>query len=103
MKQCKVRISESDIRRIIIQEMQQLHEDVDHEGIANVASVASKMLKAANEFRQNANPSMSETVSPYFERVIELLEEMVSNPGAYIVKPKLEPKKVTLAQVKPEE
>jgi len=99
MTKCKVQINKAGIRRIVIQELQRLHEDVDHEGVANVATVASKMLKATADFKKNANESMLETLDPYVSRVVELLEAMVSNPGAYVVKPTPEPKRITLRQV----
>ncbi len=99
MTKFKGQINKAGIRRIIIQELQRFHEDVDHEGVATVATVASKMLKATADFKKNANESMLETLEPFVGRVIEILEAMVSNPGAYVVKPAPEPKRITLRQV----
>lgn len=96
-------ISIERLKKIIREELSvSLTEDVDHEGIKNAVTGASKLLSAVQAFKQSAPPSALNAVTPHINQLQRVLEDMLSNPGGYVAQPKVEPKKVSLRAVKGE-
>jgi len=93
------KISASRLREIIIEEIA-MHEQVDHAGIRDVVNAASKLLAAVENFKKVAAPTMMSAVTPQIAQIEKVLEDMVSTPGSYVNKPKLEPQKVSLKPAK---
>lgn len=95
-----------DRLRIIVKEeigrIAGLSEAVDHAGIRDVVNGASKLLAAVEAFKGTAPPSAINAVTPHIDELERVLEDMVSTPGSYVAKPKVEPKKVSLKAVKGE-
>lgn len=89
-----------DLRRIVNEELALLRERVDHVGINAVVSSASKLLAAIEAFEEAAPSSAINAVTPHLSELATALEDMVSTPGSYVPKPKIEPKKVSLKAVK---
>lgn len=77
-----------------------LTEQVDHASMSAVVSSASKLLAAVESFKEKASAHAINAVTPGLAELEKTLEAMVSNPGTYVVKPKVEPKKVSLRAVK---
>lgn len=98
MTQPKLKLK--DLRRIVKEELSALTERVDHAGINKVVSGASKLLAAVEAFKESAPPSAINAVTPHIDELERVLEDMVSTPGSYVPKPKVEPKKVSLKAVK---
>jgi hypothetical protein len=92
----------NDLRKIVKEELVALQEQVDHSGIRDVVNNASKLLAAVEAFRDNAAPTMISSVTPQLDQLASILEDMVSTPGSYVMKPKVEPKKVSLRVVNSE-
>lgn len=89
------------IRKIISEEISaRMQEQIDHAGIRDVVNGASKLLAAVEAFKGSATGEMVSALAPHLEKIDEILENMVSNPGSYVEKKKVEPKKVTLRAVK---
>lgn len=105
MKTAKVTISKQRLKEIIAEEVSRFriqNEAVDHEGVKVVVNSASKLLKAATDFKENANATMTNAVTPGLDSMINTLEEMISNPSSYTDKKHIEPKRIKLRQVKEE-
>ena len=99
MTQSKLNIK--DLRKIIKEELAAVNERVDHAGINKVVTGAAKLLAAVEAFRDGAPPSAVNAVTPHIDLLEKVLEDMVSTPGSYVPKVKVEPKKVSLKAVKP--
>ncbi len=101
-------ISETRLREIVIEELEASHkaktvqEAVDHAGISAVVTAASKLMAAVDGFKQKAPPAAINALTPGLSQLEKTLEDMVSTPGSYVAKPKVEPKKVSLRAVKGE-
>ena len=93
------KISLERLREIIKEEVA-INEQVDHGGIRDIVISASKLLAAVEGFKEKASPSAINAVTPHLGALEKVLEDMVSSPGSYVVKPKAEPKKVSLKPVK---
>jgi len=98
-KTAKLSIEEAYLRKLVTQELQKLHEEVDHEGVKDVVSCASKMLKAISVFNDTANEPMKESLLPHLEMVVTLLEGMIETPGGYIPRQRPDPKTIKLRRV----
>lgn len=91
----KKQISVDRLREIVAEEVGRLHEDVDHEGAAAVASSASKLLKALGEFQEKATETANAAVQRAMPGLRDVLENMVNAPGSYVDAPKKVPQKVS--------
>jgi len=98
MTQAKIKLD--DLRKIIGEELATLKEQVDHAGIRDVVTGASKLLAAVEAFKAAAPPTAINAVTPHLDHLERTLEDMVSTPGSYVPRPKVEPKKVSLRAVK---
>ena len=94
------KINIDSLRKIIKEEISQLNEQIDHAGIRDVVTGASKLLAAIETFKGAAPHSAINSVTPQIDQLEKILEDMISTPGSYVSKPKQEPKKVTLKPVK---
>jgi hypothetical protein len=96
------KITAEELRRIIREELElkALNEAVDHKSINTVIGVASKLLGAIEAFKDKAPPSAINAVTPHLGELEKVLENMAENPGSYVPRPKIEPKKVSLKAVK---
>lgn len=100
MTQANPKISLRNLVRIVKEEVAIMNEQVDHAGIRDVVTGASKLLAAVEAFRKTAPPSAIHAVTPHIDQLERVLEDMVSTPGSYVAKPKVEPRRVTLKPVK---
>jgi hypothetical protein len=82
------------------QYLKPLREQVDHKGISAVTAAASKLLDAVEGFKEKAPPAAINAVTPHITYLEEILEKMLNTPGSYVMKPKVEPKRVSLKAVK---
>lgn len=98
----RLKISKSDVLRIIEEELSSMHEQVDHESIREVVNAASKLLAAVETFKETASPSMLNAMTPDLDKIANVLEDMVSSPGSYVQKKPTGPRKVSLRPVKDE-
>ena len=89
-----VKISERKLRQIISEELKLLKEDVDHEGVKRVVNGASKLLKACKAFKEDPTPAMTNATTPTLDNLIQVLEQMLSNPVSYTVQVRPKVKKV---------
>lgn len=96
------KIKDSDLRRIVSEELKAMKEAVDHNAIKDVVTAASKLLAAVEGFKDAAPSSAINAVTPHISELSKVLEDMVSTPGSYVPKTKVEPKKVSLRAVKDE-
>jgi len=98
----EAKITNARLREIIKEELakQQIDEAVDHASMSAVATSASKLLAAVESFKEKASAHAINAVTPGLAELEKTLENMVSNPGSYVMKPKVEPKKVSLRAVK---
>ena len=97
MTQAKLKLS--DLRRMVNEELLLLRESIDHAAIRDVVTGASKLLAAVEAFKSSASPSATNAVTPHLDELAKVLEDMVSTPGSYVPKQKVQPKKVTLRAV----
>jgi hypothetical protein len=89
------------VREIVAEEVTaMLQEQVDHAGIRDVVNGASKLLAAVESFKGSATGAMVSALTPHLDEIDKILENMVSNPGSYVEKKKVEPQKVSLRAVK---
>lgn len=98
MTQAKINVK--DLRRIIKEELSSMNEQVDHAAIKDVIVGAQKLLAAVEGFKGSAPPSAISAVTPHIDELERVLEDMLSTPGSYVPKKKVEPKKVSLKAVK---
>jgi hypothetical protein len=98
MMQAKLKLK--DLRQIVKEELSALHEQVDHAAIKDVVNGAQKLLAAVEAFKGTAPPSAINAVTPHINELERVLEDMLSTPGSYVPKKKVEPKKVSLKAVK---
>ena len=90
----------NDLRRIVNEELALMREQVDHAAIKDVVNGAQKLLAAVEAFKSTAPPSAIHAVTPHIDELERVLENMLSTPGSYVPKKKVEPKKVSLKAVK---
>ena len=95
-KTVNLSIKEKWLRTLVMQELQTISEDIDHESVKDIVSAASKMLKAISAFNDTANEPMKESLQPYLEQVGSLLEGMIETPGGYVPRQRIEPKTIKL-------
>lgn len=99
-----LKITESDLRKIIAEELALMKEEVDHEGVKHVVTTSSKLLKALEAFKKaDPTPAQVNAMTPHLDTLIGLLEAMINNPASYTVKIRPEPKTVKLRAVKDED
>lgn len=100
MTQSKAKVNLNDLRKIIKQELRSFNESVDHNGIKEVVTGASKLLAAIESFKDSAPDAAINAVTPHLTALEGVLEDMVNTPGSYVTKAKIEPKVVSLKAVK---
>lgn len=94
-------ISRERLQQIIKEELAKtLDEAVDHAGIRDVVTGASKLLAAVEAFKATAPHAAQNAVVPHITELERVLEDMVSSPGSYVEKPKVQPKMVSLKPAK---
>lgn len=94
------KINIKDLRRIVKEEVTALYEQVDHAAIKDVVTGAQKLLASVEAFKKTAPPSAINAVTPHIDEMERVLEDMLSTPGSYVPKKKVEPKVVSLKPVK---
>lgn len=91
------KITLPQLRRLIREEAKA---QAVHAARAAVSAAASKLLAAIEAFKDKATPAAINAVTPHLGELERALEQMNSTPDAYIVKPKAEPRVVSLKAVK---
>jgi molecular chaperone GrpE (heat shock protein) len=98
------KINVNDLRRIINEEVTSLAEATKSQSIhaakAAVSGAASKLLDAIESFKETASPAALGEVTAYLSSLEKVLDHMTDSPGAYVEKPKVEPRMVSLKPVK---
>lgn len=97
------KISLVKVREIIREELEaarSVNEVVDHNGIRDIVTIASKLLAAVEGFKDKASPAAINAVTPHLAEIEKTLENMMSSPGSYVATPKKEPQKVSLKPAK---
>ena len=96
------KISLVRLRQIIKDELVQnsVNEVVDHNGIRDIVTIASKLLAAVEDFKEKGSPAAINAVTPHLGEIEKTLENMVSAPGSYVAAPKKEPQMVSLKPAK---
>lgn len=102
-KTVRVKINKEYLRSLVTEELQSLHEAVDHEGIRGVVNGASKMLKALEAFEKDANVAMINALTPGLPQMKATLESMIANPGSYVDRPSAASRTIKLRQVPDED
>lgn len=92
-------INKQRVRELIIEEMQKLKEDVDHEGISDVVTAASRLLGGVKKFKEAATGQMTHAVTPHLDKLQRVLEDMIQTPGSYVKRVVKQPKVVSLRPV----
>lgn len=95
-KTVSVNIAKDRLRKIVAEELRALSENVDHEQVADVVSTASKMLKALEQYKKDANAAMLNSTQSLVDEFKTGLERMVSQPSSYVDRPVKSVKKVSL-------
>lgn len=93
------KISAADVRNIIRNELKSLNETVDYAAIKSVVSAAEKMLTAIDAFKAGATAEATNAVTPMIDDMRKMLEEMITNPDAYVKKTQF--KKVSMRAIDP--
>jgi hypothetical protein len=96
-----LKITHSELRKIIAEELSILREGVDHEGVKHVVTSSSKLLKALEAFK-DSEPTVAQVnaMTPHLDTLIGLLEAMIQNPASYVAVVRPPPKTVKLRAVK---
>lgn len=84
------KIDVSDIRLLIREEIAGTKAKLNHEEAAQVVATASKLLKALEQFEEKAPNAAKDAMMNRAPEVKATLEDMVTNPGAYVSKVKPE-------------
>src|SRR5262245_60514942 len=104
-KTVEVKISEKRLREIVAEELQrknckkQVSEAVDAEGVKTVINASSKLHKALVAFKDDANTALENAIGVDIDKILQRLEDVISNPASYTDKVKVEPKRVKLRKV----
>lgn len=84
-----MKLTEKKIREIIQSELI-LKEQIDHQSIKDVVSVASKLLSALETFMKSAPENLVKTTHKNITSLSSVLEDMVKAPGKYLAPKKKE-------------
>lgn len=87
MKTVRAKIDPDWLKKLVVEEIKSLREQVDHEGVRAVVNAASKMLKAVEVFEKDSNIAMTNSLTPGLGQLKSQLEDIIDNPGSYIDKP----------------
>jgi hypothetical protein len=96
----KQKIDIVNLREMIKTEINVLNEQLDHNGIRDVVTHASKFLAELEKFQDNATGTMLNAVTPQITKLAVTLEDMVSTPGSYVDQPKRVQQRVSLKPAK---
>jgi hypothetical protein len=96
----KLSISKDRLKQLVIEENKKLlKEGIDHTSIKEIVSGASQLLGAIEKFMGKASPMMQSSLEDHINPLKKKLENMISNPGSYVLKPRVK-KKVSLKPAK---
>lgn len=90
------KITITELRKIIAEEIQSLREGANEDQAASMASNASKLLKAIESFKEVATAKAKADMGDHVEEAEKLLKRIVASPMQYIDAPKPVAQKVTL-------
>lgn len=97
-------INVNKLRQIIKEEAEALNElskeQSVHAAHAAVVSRAADLLDAIADFKKDATIASVNAITPIMSQLEAVLQKMTTSPGAYVDKPKMEPKRVSLKAVK---
>jgi len=80
-------ITRDRLQQLIKEEYNKLNEEIDSTGIRTVVNSASKLLDAIAAFEKDLPPKSVEATVVHTSELKKSLEDMVSNPASYLVKP----------------
>lgn len=80
-------ITRDRLQQLIKEEYNKLNEEIDSTGIRTVVNSASKLLDAIAAFEKDLPPKSVEATVIHTSELKKSLEDMVSNPASYLVKP----------------
>lgn len=84
------------LKKIIQEEMLNLHEGADHDTAAKIMSGASKLLKAIEAFKNTASEKVKAEMGSNLEEVEKLLNRIAASPMQYVDATKPTARKVSL-------
>lgn len=90
------KISLQTLKKIIQEEVANLHEGVDHDTASKVMSAATKLLSAIESFKDNASEKAKAEMGSNLDSVEQLLNRIVASPMQYVDATKPPAQKVTL-------
>ena len=88
------------LKKIIQEEMLNLHEGADHDTAAKIMSGASKLLKAIEAFKNTASEKVKAEMGSNLEEVEKLLNRIADSPMQYVDATKPTARKVSLKSQK---
>jgi hypothetical protein len=88
------------MRQLVMEELAKIDESVDHKSINSIVTVASKLLAAIETFKEKAPHAALNAVTPHVSELENVLENMLSSPGSYVPKQRIEPKRISLKSTK---
>lgn len=94
------KVTMTDLKRIINEEMSVLSEKVDHSSIKTIVTNASELLEAIESFKEKAGPTAVSAITPGINQLEQILEDMLSTPGSYVQKSKRLPQKISFKPTK---
>lgn len=107
-KTVEIKITEKRLREIVAEELARKNgqktkvvtEAIDAEGVKIVINASSKLHKALQAFKEDANTALENALGVDVDKVLSTLEHIIQNPASYTDKAKIEPKRVKLRAVK---
>ena len=90
------KITLETLKRIIREEVSNLHEGADHDSASKVMSAATKLLGAIETFKESASEKAKAEMGSNLESVEQLLNRIVASPMQYVDATKPPVQKVTL-------
>jgi len=87
------------LKKMIMEEIGRLSEDVDHEAAVKTAAAASKLLNALKAFEDSVTPPVKAQADQHLRDLKELLNKVIKSPldpQFSVAKGMKEPKKVVL-------
>jgi len=90
------KITITELRKIIAEEIKNLQEGVNEDQAAAMASNASKLLKAIESFKEVATAKAKADLGDHVDETEKLLKRIIASPMQYVDMPKPTVSKVTL-------
>ena len=84
------------LKKIIREEIENLHEGEDHDSASKIVSGATKLLNALESFKETASEKVKAEIGSNLDGLEQILKRVVSSPMQYVDVTKPPVQKVTL-------